>query len=329
MKIAIIGLGYWGPNLVKNFYTTEQIQIKYICDLDEKKTKEIISQYPNISVATTNSDRVMQDTEIQAVVIATPVSTHYTLAKQALLAGKHVLIEKPITDNIAEAEELVALAEKHNLILMVDHISVYIGAVQKIKEVIQNGDIGEVLYFTAVRINLGQFQRDVNVVWDLVPHDLSILKYTINEQPVAVSAVGSKHFGELENIAYINILYKTEMIAHCHVNWLSPVKIRSLVIAGNNKMLVYNDLKPHETLKICDKSVHYNNGSIDYKSGETEILKIDTSAALPKVCNAFRESIQKSIAPITDGKYGLDIVRIITAAQTSIHQRGQPIPIQF
>ena len=265
MKIAIIGSGYWGPKLVKNFYAIPEISIKYICDLDKEKNEQIISNYTNIEIATTDASQIMQDSEVSAVVIATPVQTHHQLVKQALLAGKHVLVEKPIADNIAAAEEMIELAAKRNLILMVDHISVYIEAVQKIKDIIQRGELGEIFYFTSMRINWGKFQKDVNVVWDLVPHDISILKYVIKKKPVAVSAVGSKYFMDLENIAYINIFYEDRTFAHCHVNWLSPIQIRGLVIAGSKKMIVYNDLKEKETLKIFDKNNSNGEQTMKYK----------------------------------------------------------------
>ena len=328
LTIAIIGVGYWGPKLVKNFSAIPEISIKYICDLDKERIEKIISDYPNVEIATTDTNQIMSDDEVSAVVIATPVQTHYSLAKEALTAGKHVLVEKPITDDVAKAQEMVELAKQKKLILMVDHISVYIGAVQKIREIIQQGELGQILYFYSMRINLGKFHKDVNVVWDLVPHDLSILKYAIAKNPVAVSAVASSHLGNLEDMAYINILYEDKTLAHCNVSWLSPVKIRSLAIAGSKKMIVYNDLKKKEILRISDR-IDESEEPTQYKLGEPYNLQPDTSEPLPKVCRAFLEAIQKNTSPITDGQYGLDIIKVIEAVQISIHKKGEPIPIQF
>lgn len=329
MNIAVIGYGNWGPNLVRNFKTTSGVKVKYIYDLDNSKTKKILKDYPDLLLVE-NYHKILEDVEISAVIIASQACSHYKLTKQALLANKHVLVEKPLTKTIQEAEELIAIAERRSLVLMVDHVSVYIGAVIKLRELIHSGELGNILYFSSIRINLGQFQKDVNVVWDLAPHDLSILKYILPNKPISVSAVGAKHFNSLEDISYINIFFENEMLAHCHVNWLSPIKVRTILIGADQKMVVYNDLEKENKLTIYDKGISINKkNEYSYRGGNKYNIDIDTSEPLQKVCIHFIDCIKNKKKPLTDGKYGLDIVKIIIAIQESIHQKGATIKIDL
>ncbi|MGK0289392.1 MAG: putative dehydrogenase [bacterium] len=331
MNIAVIGYGYWGPNLVRNFSWTEGITVKYVCDLNEDRLSKVNLLFPNVQKITTDIQEVMNDPEVEAVAIATPVHTHYDLAKQALLAGKHVLVEKPMTDSSKKAKELVDIAEEKGLTLMVDHTFLFTGAVRKIKELVDSGALGEIYYFDSVRVNLGLFQSDVNVVWDLAPHDLSIMRYVIDKKPVSVSATGVAHVGgsDLENIAYMNVYYDDNTLAHFHVNWLSPIKIRQVLIGGSEKMIVYDDMDNAEKVKVYDKGVDTNNDKdkiyqalLQYRIGDMYAPKLDGTEALKLECAHFLECIQEKKQPISDGKFGLEIVQMLEAAQISIKQQG-------
>jgi len=254
MKIAVIGYGYWGPNLVRNFSWAPNAQVKYVCDLDEKQLARVKGMFPNVEKTTTNLQEVLDDPQVEAVAISTPVRTHFPLAKAALLKGKHVMVEKPMTDSVAQAKELVKLADDKGLTLMTDHTFLYTGAVRKIKALIDSGDLGELYYFDSMRVNLGLFQSDVNVIWDLAPHDLSIMLYLINKKPTAVSATGVAHVaGQPENIAYMNVFFQDNTIAHFNVNWLNPVKVRQILIGGSKKMVLYDDMNNAEKVKVYAK----------------------------------------------------------------------------
>ena len=329
MKIAVIGYGHWGPNLVNNFAAIDDIEISYVCDLNNDNLKEIKKRHHKTQTIT-DYNQALDDDEVSAVVIATPVCNHYEIAKKAMLKGKHVLVEKPLSKTVEEAKELIKIAKEKNLVLMVDHISVYIGAVEQLKELIHSGELGNILYFSSIRINLGLFQKDVNVVWDLAPHDLSVLKYILPQKPIAVSAVGASHLGNLENIAYINLFYEDKTLAHCHVNWLAPEKIRTIVIGGDNKMVVYNDLIENKLI-IYDKGVALSKDKkniINYKQGKGIVLEVDKSNPLEKVCLHFLDCIKNNKEPITGGEYGLDIVKVIVAAQKSINSKGKAVEIE-
>jgi predicted dehydrogenase len=334
-KIGIIGCGYWGPNLLRNFADSEAAELRAICDLDPARLAAIGRRYPGAR-ATTDYAEVLNDAGVDAVVIATPVATHYPIARQALLAGKHLLIEKPLTAGVREAEDLIELAERNGLTLMVDHTFVYTGAVRKIKEIVDSGDLGDLLYFDSNRINLGLFQRDINVVWDLAPHDLSIMDYIIGRQPEALSAIGSCHIEQgIENIAYVLLKFSDEFIAHFHFNWLSPVKIRRTLIAGSRKMILYDDIEPTEKVRVYDKGVTSNRNDgdkeaayqtlVSYRTGDVWAPKLDSTEALRHVCDEFLSAIQTSRQPLTDGAAGLRVVQLLAAAQDSIKQGGQPI----
>lgn len=334
-NIGIIGTGYWGPNLLRNFSENEAARVSWICDLDAKRLAGMGRRYPSAQT-TENYLDLINDPALDAVVIATPVDTHYRFALDALNAGKHVLVEKPLTSSAAEAEELIAAAERNGVNLMVDHTFVYTGAVRKMKELLESGDLGDLLYFDSVRINLGLFQRDINVVWDLAPHDLSLMDYIIGKEPVALSAIGSCHIADgIENIAYVMLKFADEFIAHFHFNWLAPVKIRRTLLAGSKKMIVYDDIEPTEKIRIYDKGVtktEIENDSdretayqtlVSYRTGDVWVPKLDGTEALKYVCSEFLDSIRDKRAPLTDGRAGLRVVRLLEAAQRSIKRGGE------
>jgi predicted dehydrogenase len=339
ITIGVIGCGYWGPNLIRNFAEQERAQLRWICDTDEKRLNAIARRYPAARTAT-DYQQLLADPELDAIIIATPVTTHYRFAKDALTAGKHVLIEKPFTTNSREAQELVELAARRGLTLMVDHTFVYTGAVRRIKEIVESGELGELLYFDSVRINLGLFQRDINVVWDLAPHDLSIMDYLVGRAPVALTATGSCHIeARIENIAYVMLRFADSFIAHFHFNWLSPVKIRRTLIAGSRKMIVYDDIEPTEKVRVYDKGVTTNRIESDsdkeaayqtlvsYRTGDVWVPKLDSTEALSYVSAEFLDAIAGKRAPLTDGAAGLRVVRLLEAAQESINQGGKLIEL--
>jgi predicted dehydrogenase len=329
--IGVIGCGYWGPNLLRNFSENETAQLTWICDVDEARLAAMGRRYP--STRTTNDYRkLLADSALDAVAVVTPVATHYEIAKQALLGGKHVLVEKPLTATARQAEELIELADRNRLTLMVDHTFVYTGAVRKMKEILRSGELGDLLYFDSVRINLGLFQRDINVLWDLAPHDLSIMDYLIERQPIGVSALGSCHIEPgIENIAYLVMRFADDFIAHFHFNWLAPVKIRRTLIAGARKMILYDDIEPTEKVRVYDKGVTANRIGdreaayqtlVSYRTGDVWAPKLDATEALYYVVAEFLDSIRQKRKPLTDGEAGLRIVRILETAQQSIKEEG-------
>ncbi len=338
--VGVIGCGYWGPNLVRNFVESEAARLTWLCDTDERRLAEIARRYPSAR-STADYRRLLADPELDAVVIATPVATHYPFAKAALAAGKHVLIEKPFTTSAREAEELIALAAGRARTLMLDHTFVYTGAVRKIKEILDDTeDFGDLLYFDSVRINLGLFQRDINVVWDLAPHDLAIMDYLVGRSPVALTATGSCHVeAGIENIAYVMLRFADSFIAHFHFNWLSPVKIRRTLIAGSRKMIVYDDIEPTEKVRVYDKGVTTNRIETDtdkeaayrtlvsYRTGDVWVPKLDMTEALAHVRTEFLASIREARPPLTDGAAGLRVVRLLEAAQESINHGGRLIDL--
>jgi len=334
--VGVIGCGYWGPNLLRNFAENETAELRWMCDLDAKRLTAMGRRYPGTQT-TTDYKSLMADPELDAVAIATPVWTHFNFAKDALEAGKHVLVEKPLTASVAEAEQLIELAERSGLTLMVDHTFVYNGAVRKIKEIVQSGELGDLLYFDATRINLGLFQDDINVVWDLAPHDFSIMDFVVDGQPELLSAVGSCHIKQgIENIAYVLLKFPNELIAHFHFNWLSPVKIRHTLIAGSRKMVVYDDIEPTEKVRVYDRGVTTRSESdvdreaayqtlVSYRTGDVWVPKLDSTEALHYVCQEFLSAIAQSRRPLTDGQAGLRVVRLLEAAQRSIDTGGGPV----
>ena len=285
--VGLIGCGYWGPNLLRNFSENEAAELRWICDLDPKRLEVMGRRYPSAET-TRECERLLADPRLDAVVISTPVGTHYDYARRALAAGKHVLVEKPLTASVREAEELIALAEAGGLTLMVDHTFIYTGAVRKIKEIVEGGGLGDLLYFDSTRINLGLFQPDINVVWDLAPHDLSIMDYILDRRPTSVSATGSCHIrAGIENIAYVMLRFPEEFIAHFHFNWLAPVKIRRTLIAGTRKMIVYDDIEPVEKVRVYDSGVtasRAGGGDAVAAEEEREAAYRTPSATAPATC---------------------------------------------
>ena len=333
ISIGVVGCGYWGPNLLRNFAENDSAELRWLCDTDEARLAAMGRRYPAAQTAG-DYQKLLADPRLDAVAIVTPVATHFQIARQALLAGKHVLVEKPLTATATEAEELIDLARRNGRTLMVDHTFVYTGAVRKMKEVVQSGELGELLYFDSVRINLGLFQRDINVVWDLAPHDLSIMDYLIERQPDGLSAIGSCHIEKgIENIAYLILHFPGDFIAHFHFNWLAPVKIRHTLIAGSRKMILYDDIEPTEKVRVYDKGVSTNRTGPDreadyqtlvsYRTGDVWAPKLDTTEALRHVVAEFLDSIRTARQPLTDGAAGLRVVRLLEAAQRSIKQGGQ------
>ena len=336
-RIGVIGCGYWGPNLIRNFVTCPETQLVWACDLDEIRLQKVLRPYPSVR-QTTDLEEVLKDNGVDAIAIATPVHSHFPIAKACLESGKHVLIEKPLASSVAQGEELVNLAEKNNLRLMCDHTFCYTGAVRKIQEIVKSGVLGDLHYFDSVRVNLGLFQQDVNVVWDLAPHDLSIVDFVVDEKPVLVSAHGVSHAGnDIENIAYISLGYQNSFIAHFHVNWLSPVKVRKTMIAGSEKMLVWNDLDQAEKIKIYDKGIEVKQSEreqkerllVSYRSGDMYAPKIDQVEALSLMVKEFADCIQENRSALTDGKAGLRVLRVLDAANRSIKADGANVRIDY
>ncbi len=333
MNIAIIGYGYWGPNLVRNFSMANDCSVVCVVDSRIDRLIEVKKNYPNI-ITTSNINDVFNNKDIDAIVIATPVFTHFDLAKKALENGKHVLLEKPMASSVAEAEQLIEIATKQNKILMVDHTFLYTGAVQKMKKMIDDNEIGHIKYFDSTRINLGLFQPDVNVLWDLAPHDISILNYLKPEKPYSVQATGISHTNNgIENIAFLTINYQSDFIAHFNCSWTSPVKIRLMLIGGDKKMIVFNDLEPTEKLKIYDSGYLHktddekNKILVDYRAGDIYIPKIENKEALASMATDFVSAIINNTIPISNYQSGLDVVKILEAAQKSIKNKGKEIII--
>jgi predicted dehydrogenase len=286
MKVGLIGYGYWGPNLLRNLHETDGVEVKRCVDLRPDRCASASKRYPGLQVSE-DAENILRDPEISAVAIATPVSTHFELAKLALEADKHVLIEKPITRTTAEAEALIHLAQGKDLVLMVDHTFIYTGAVRKLKQMIEAGELGELYYLDSVRVNLGLFQHDIDVIWDLAPHDLSILTYLITEKPDYVSAVGADHTGRgMVDVAYLTLHFADNFIAHFHVNWLSPVKVRHNLIGGSRRMVVYDDMEPSEKVRVYDRGIQVTSQDgvykalVDYRMGDMWSPKLELRDAL-------------------------------------------------
>jgi predicted dehydrogenase len=327
VRLAVIGYGYWGPNIVRNLHSLENAQVVTVCDRNAAALKRASRTYPGLNL-TTDFEAVLRSPDIEAVAIVTPVWTHFELAKTALENGKHVFVEKPFTSTAAQAEQLIELAERKNLRIMVDHTFLFSGAVGKIREVIDAGTLGPLYYFDSTRVNLGLFQHDVSVLWDLAPHDLSIMDDLIRERPEAVVATGGSHLNGLADMAFITIYFQSSIVAHLNVNWLSPVKVRTTLIGGRDKMLVWNDLEADEKIKIYDKGVKITNGEgvydllVSYRSGDVWAPKCDHTEALKVELQYFVDCIVNGRTPTNDGSAGLRIVRLLEAADRSLKNRG-------
>jgi predicted dehydrogenase len=338
VRVGVIGYGYWGPNLVRNFNDIPGSQVVAVSDLREDRLANLRSRYPAIK-ATNNAMEIFADSTIDAVVIATPVSTHFSLAMQALHAGKHVLVEKPLTTTSEQCERLIEEAERCRRVLMVDHTFVYSGAVRKIKELIEQGRLGELYYYDSVRVNLGLFQHDVSVIWDLAVHDLAIMDYLLGTRPSAISAVGMAHVpGQPKDIAYVNCFFDSHLIAHFHVNWLAPVKVRRTLIGGGREMVVYDDLQPSESVKVYNKGITLNNGHgaegmyqvlLGYRTGDMWAPQVDGTEALRVEALHFLDCITTGAQPTTGGPAGLRVVKILEAATLSMTQRGRPVELSW
>lgn len=330
--VGVIGYGYWGPNLVRNFAAANECNVVMVCDSNPDRLAALHKHYPAIRL-TTEAGALIADPAVDVVVVATPVSSHYELALRALEAGKHVLVEKPLTSSAEQARRLIEQADRRGLILMVDHTFIYTGAVRKIKELIDEGHLGDIYYFDSTRNNLGLFQQDVNVIWDLAVHDLSIMSYVIPARPTAVSATGLSHVpGKPENIAFLTVFYDEPIIAHISVNWLSPVKVRQTLISGNKKMIVYNDIEPSEKIKVYDKGIDLIDRPesrhkllVSYRSGDMHAPRLDTTEALALETSHFMDCIARQKQPLTDGPSGLRVVQILEAATRSIAEHGRQI----
>jgi predicted dehydrogenase len=335
INVGIIGYGYWGPNLVRNFAELGRCNVVAIADLDADKLALAKRRFPAVHM-TTDVDEVINDPKIDAIVIATPVRTHFKLGMAALKADKHVWLEKPMTETTEQARLLVDEAERRSKILHVDHTFVYTGAVRKMGEIIARGDLGKILYYDSVRVNLGLFQHDVNVISDLAVHDFSILEYLLKEHPVAVSAAGINHFpGTPENLAYVTLFYDSSIIAHVSVNWLAPVKVRQLLVGGSSKMMIYDDLQNSEKLKVYDKGVSFTDDPqkihemrVGYRTGDMWAPTIDGAEALRTGGDHFLDCILDKTTSITDGRLGLKVVEIIEAATTSMQNLGKTVQIK-
>jgi len=334
IKVGVIGHGYWGPNLVRNFMLAPGSAVSAVCDQREERLTQLRKLYPNLSIYT-DAGELINDTNVDAVVVATPVSSHFDLAMAALKAGKHVLVEKPIASNSDQSVQLIDEAARRNLVLMVDHTFVYTDAVRKMRELILTGALGEIYYYDAVRVNLGLFQHDVNVIWDLAIHDLSIMDYVLPSKPVAISATGISHVpGQPENVAYITLFFANTQIAHVHVNWLTPVKVRHTLIGGSEKMILYDDLDPSDKLKVYDKGITVTPGPeavykmlVSYRSGDMWAPRLDNTEALQTEALHFIDCVNHSRPPETDGPAGLRMVKMIEAAERSLRDRGRLVQI--
>ena len=340
MKVAVIGCGYWGPGLVRNFTSILRDGMCAAADPAPGRLEGIKAQYPHL-VTTTEPHNLLDRPDIDAVVIATPIQTHYDLAKAAIERGKHVLIEKPMTHSVATSEHLIALRDKVGATLMVDHTFVYTGAVRKMREMVDKGQLGRLYYFDSVRVNLGLFQHDVNVLWDLASHDAAVMDYVLQEGPVAVSAHGAAHFTydekPMEDIAYITVRYEDNLIGHIHVNWLAPVKVRKMLLGGSKKMIIYDDAEPTEKIKVYDKGVdiiaddrpeNIYCALVTYRMGDMYAPNLDATEALALVCQHFIDCCLDHARPITDGHAGLRVVSLLEAAQLSMERGGDSITLK-
>ena len=332
LRVGVIGYGYWGPNIVRNVTSLEKCQLVAVCDQNPAALKRASRLYPGVQM-TSNASDVLTSPDIDVIAVVTPVWTHFELAKTALENGKHVFVEKPFTSTSEQAEQLIELAAKKNLQIMVDHTFLFSGAVRKIRELVDNKTLGSLYYFDSTRVNLGLFQHDVSVVWDLAPHDLSIMDFILREKAEAVVATGAKHVNDLADMAFITVYFPGNLIAHVNVNWLSPVKVRMTLIGGKEKMLVWNDLEPDEKIKVYDKGVDINNGQgvydllVSYRSGDVWAPKVEQTEALKLELGYFIDCILKNESPVNDGAAGLRVVRLLEAAEQSLNSRGRAITL--
>jgi predicted dehydrogenase len=328
IRFGVIGFGYWGPNIVRNVGGLENGQLVAICDQNAAALKRAGKLYPGVTL-TSDARDILTSPDIDAIAVVTPVWTHFELAKAALENGKHVFVEKPFTSTSQQAEELIELASKKKLQIMVDHTFLFSGAVKKIRDIVDKGTLGSLYYFDSTRVNLGLFQHDVSVVWDLAPHDLSIMDHILRVKPEAVVTTGAKHVNDLADMAFITVYFPGNLIAHINVNWLSPVKVRMTLIGGKDKMLLWNDLEPDEKIKVYDKGVDVTSGQgvydllVSYRSGDIYSPKVEQTEALKLELSYFVDCIVKNQAPMNDGAAGLRVVRLLEAAEQSLNEQGR------
>ena len=314
--VALVGYGYWGTNLLRNFVETKNCEVVYVCDSDITRLKPIRKRYPSI-ILTSNYDEILFDKEIDAVIIATPTRFHHDLAKKAMEAGKDVLIEKPMALSMSEAKDLVVVSKKTKRIIMVDHTFLFTPAVRKLKTIIDNGEIGDIVYIDSVRTNLGLFQTDSNVSFDLATHDIAILQYLLNASPTVITSVAESFYGTQEEIFYIHLNYPNKITCHLHVSWLSPLKVRKMMIVGTKKMIVYDDVEQSEKIKIYDKGVVFDQIRIGYRSGDVNSPNIDIKEALGTMALEFIDTLETRKEPVSNGLFGLSIVNILEMSNNS------------
>jgi predicted dehydrogenase len=332
LNIGVIGYGYWGPNLVRNFSECDDVRVAAVSDLRPERLALAGRRHPTVTTVA-EARAILTDPSIDAVAIATPVTSHFDLVRAALESGKHVLVEKPLAHTVEQAKALVNLALRANRILMVDHTFVYTGAVRKVKEILDSGDLGRIYYFDSVRVNLGLLQSDVNVLWDLAPHDFAIMDYWIEKSPAAVSAFGSAHVNGLEDIAYVTLLFQDNTIAHIHVNWLAPAKIRRIIVGGSRKMVVYDDMEATEKVKVYDKGITMAGAQdpyqtlVQYRVGDMYAPHLAPDEALRVECEHFVECVRTGRRPISDGEAGLRVVELLEAAGRSLRMGGTLQPL--
>ena len=335
INVGVVGCGYWGPNLVRNFRSlAAECQLKMMCDISKDRLKHLTALYPDVQPET-NFDHMLNGVGIDACVIATAVKLHYTMAKAALQAGKHVLIEKPMAASSAQCEELVSIARQKGLVLMIGHTFLYSPAVRKIKEIVDRGDIGDVRYICARRLNLGLFQKDINVAWDLAPHDISIILYLLEQMPQSVNCRGSAHVTPtVEDATSMSLTFSKERSAMIHSSWLDPRKVREMTIVGSKRMIVYDDVAQQEKIRIFDARVerppHYDTFAefhYAYHYGDTYAPYVKQEEPLKTECQHFLECIQKGKEPLSNGVQGLELVRILEASSESLRQGGSPVTL--
>ena len=332
LRVGVIGYGHWGPNIVRNLHGIDTCEVAAVCDKSPAALRRVSRVYPQVHL-TTDLSEVLSSPNIDAVAVVTPAWTHFELAKAAMLNGKHVFIEKPVTSNSEQAEQLIELAQRKKLTMMVDHTFLFCGAVRKIKELVDSGTLGSLYYFDSTRVNLGLFQHDISVIWDLAPHDFSIMDHIIAEKPEAVVATGARHVNGVADVAFITVYFPNDVVAHLNLSWLSPVKVRTTLIGGREKMLVWNDLEPDEKIKVYDKGVHISgdhsnlDALVSYRSGDVWAPKIQHTEALKLELEYFADCILNNRAPSNDGEAGLRVVKLLEAADQSLKNRGRIVPL--
>lgn len=334
IKIGLIGYGYWGPNLARNFNNNPELELTAICDFSSDRLQAAGALYPNTNLVS-NAEDLFKNNNVDAIAIATPVSTHFDLAKEALLSDKHVWLEKPMTEQVEQGEELIDLALNKNKVLLVDHTFVYTGAVNKIKEIVESGELGDLIYYDSIRVNLGLFQQDIDVIWDLAPHDISIMDYLMPFKKLAISATGCHYYqnGVMPK-AVLTVYMENDTVAHINVSWVSPVKIRQTLIGGTSKMILYDDNEPSEKIKIYDKGVELYETKedlyrlkVEYRVGDMYAPKLQGHEALALATEHFADCLQNGAKPLTDGKAGLEVVKVLAASKESLQKKGTPVEV--